>query len=724
MPEVRLCEDFVEEVERRYEEMQGEIERELAERRALMEERQRLETRVAELEKRIEEAGAARGGGPRADPRSVARGSRRDLSVAMAETLLPQGQPVRRVCFITGCDKGGAHRYRCHHPAEQLALHGIAGAVLDYYHDDLSRPAVASADVLILHRVAWEERVERLVDKARASGRFVVFDTDDLVFEPGLTSWVRVLPTLPPGEVEAYHDGVRRYLRTLEAADCVMTSTPVLAEFAERRGKPAFVHRNALCAEQIVLSERCRQDRQRAGPPGRLTIGYFSGTNTHDRDFEEAAPAVARCLEEFPELILRIGGLLNLPPVLTPWQHRIDRVPLVDWRRLPEVIGSLDISLAPLEEGNPYCRAKSELKYFEAGILGVPTVASRIDPYQWAIQDARQRAPGERGRGMARGARSPGSGCRAKAAGRRAGPRRRLPPLHARSARSRARADVRGDARGAAERRRRSPPTPRGGGAGRRADAPAIPDPQLDRAGALRGVRRPREHLPDREAPARVRAPLSPVRGGERAARAGRRAPALPGSSRSTSASRARRSGAGASRWRRPMRSWPPTGAPPILPMRFRNTGGSSTSCRTSSPTSIPWGRTMSGRRTRIGCRCPASRSDGGWRAFWANGTGSRRTRSTSRWTPISTSPVADRAPGLRPCCSTRGARRHDGVSSWGERRSWPCIEGCPGRESSCSATRRLGRTRCPFPTRTLGSSRPATSLRSTTTPTWAWCCR
>ena len=305
----------------------------------------------------------------------------------MAATPLRQARPVRRVCYITGCDKGGAHRYRCHHPSEQLALHGIAAEVLDYYRDEISRSTVSSVDVLVLHRVAWEGRVEDLVEAARASGCLVVFDTDDLVFEPGLTSWVRVLSTLPRCEVEAYHDGVRRYLVTFEAADCVMTSTPFLAEVARQRGKRTFVHRNALCAEQIALSQRCWQDRRRNGPPGRLTIGYFSGTNTHDRDFQEAAPALASVLEEFPEVTLRLGGELNLPPELTAWQHRIDRVPLVDWRRLPEVIGGVDINLAPLEEGNPYCRAKSEVKYIEAGILGVPTVASRIDPYQWAIRD-------------------------------------------------------------------------------------------------------------------------------------------------------------------------------------------------------------------------------------------------------------------------------------------------------------------------------------------------
>ena len=49
----------------------------------------------------------------------------------------------------------------------------------------------------------------------------------------------------------------------------------------------------------------------------------------------------------------------------------------------------MDLALAPLELGNDFCRAKSEVKFVEAGALGVPTVASRIDPYQDAITEGR-----------------------------------------------------------------------------------------------------------------------------------------------------------------------------------------------------------------------------------------------------------------------------------------------------------------------------------------------
>ena len=48
-------------------------------------------------------------------------------------------------------------------------------------------------------------------------------------------------------------------------------------------------------------------------------------------------------------------------------------------------MAKMDIVLAPLELGNIFCRAKSEIKFVEAGALGLPVVASAIDPYRDSI---------------------------------------------------------------------------------------------------------------------------------------------------------------------------------------------------------------------------------------------------------------------------------------------------------------------------------------------------
>jgi hypothetical protein len=84
-----------------------------------------------------------------------------------------------------------------------------------------------------------------------------------------------------------------------------------------------------------------------------------------------------RLLRELPTLRLVVVGTLNLDHFagLAPFAARVERRPLVDWRDLPAEIGRVDINLLPLEL-HPFNEAKSDLKYYEAGVLKIPTVAS------------------------------------------------------------------------------------------------------------------------------------------------------------------------------------------------------------------------------------------------------------------------------------------------------------------------------------------------------------
>jgi glycosyltransferase involved in cell wall biosynthesis len=59
----------------------------------------------------------------------------------------------------------------------------------------------------------------------------------------------------------------------------------------------------------------------------------------------------------------------------------------VDWRELARFHRRAWINLAPLERGNPFTAAKSALKYFEAGLFAVPTVASDVPAFASDIRD-------------------------------------------------------------------------------------------------------------------------------------------------------------------------------------------------------------------------------------------------------------------------------------------------------------------------------------------------
>ncbi len=81
--------------------------------------------------------------------------------------------------------------------------------------------------------------------------------------------------------------------------------------------------------------------------------------------------------------------MATLDPLEFPEMSGLE--PHIEWRRfvkfddVPLEVARFDINLAPLEDGNPFVEAKSELKFFEAALCGVPTIASPSGPFKRAI---------------------------------------------------------------------------------------------------------------------------------------------------------------------------------------------------------------------------------------------------------------------------------------------------------------------------------------------------
>lgn len=293
--------------------------------------------------------------------------------------------PISSAFILAGCLHATVKLYRCIHLQEQFAQLGVQAEVQDWVDQPFPPDLAERYDLLILQRIAMTANVRRLIDQMHAKGKLVLFDTDDLVFEPAMTAWHRGVLRLPPGEQELYVDGVQRILATLAACDGVLAATPLLAELAQRRGKPAWVHRNAVGREMQALGDQFYRGPERQ-ENDKIIIGYGSGTPTHDVDFETAVPALLDILSRYPQVMLWLMGPLATPPALDLFGKRVRRYPLTDWQNYLSLASRLDIFLAPLEPGNIFCRAKSEIKFVEAGLLGIPTVASRSDPFEYAIE--------------------------------------------------------------------------------------------------------------------------------------------------------------------------------------------------------------------------------------------------------------------------------------------------------------------------------------------------
>jgi len=252
-------------------------------------------------------------------------------------------------------------------------------------------------DLVIIWRAAWSEGLARAVKDWRRSGARLAFDIDDYMFDPELAR-IEVIDGIRSQACseEAVAELYGRINRTFLECDAGIAPTETLARAMRRWGKPAFVLPNGFDAATYAASRRAVAARRRRKPDGLIRIGYAAGSKTHQRDFAVAAPAIARLLWERPEcrlVLFRVGQsgplLVDLSeyPEFAGLEDRIEWRPLRPLEELPEELARCDINIAPLETGNAFCEAKSELKFFESALVEVCTVASPTTPFTSAIVD-------------------------------------------------------------------------------------------------------------------------------------------------------------------------------------------------------------------------------------------------------------------------------------------------------------------------------------------------
>ena len=116
----------------------------------------------------------------------------------------------------------------------------------------------------------------------------------------------------------------------------------------------------------------------------KIKIGYFSGSITHNENFDLIRSAILKILKEFPQTELHLVGHLTIPDEMKNYKKQLIVHDFLDWTLLPSLVAEMDINLAPLVD-NVFNRAKSEIKWLEAALVGVTTVASDIGSFSEII---------------------------------------------------------------------------------------------------------------------------------------------------------------------------------------------------------------------------------------------------------------------------------------------------------------------------------------------------
>lgn len=273
-------------------------------------------------------------------------------------------------------------RYRVLNKAEQLRKHGFEVKVVNLSEFELTQAQNASH--IIIYRSPISPELLRLCHLAKDYGKPIFFDIDDLVFDTLYTDQLSYTKGLPHHEKENYDANVRNYGYMLENCDGAITSTNQLQKELKKYQSKVLLNRNLASDELISISSQFLKDYSQVSDV--VKIGYFSGSISHNENFELIKPAIKQLLKKYSNVQLHIVGILDIPKDMKPFENQIVTHDYVDWDKLPVLISEVDINLAPLVD-SIFNRAKSEIKWIEAALVKVPTVASKIGAFSDMVID-------------------------------------------------------------------------------------------------------------------------------------------------------------------------------------------------------------------------------------------------------------------------------------------------------------------------------------------------
>lgn len=295
-----------------------------------------------------------------------------------------------RIIYVSGFPDSSSHNLRVNNQIETLRECSISSAWIKQSDCARFSHMLSFAEIIVLFRVALTEEISQMVDKCKKAGCLVVYDTDDYVFDPEIANekFVDGIRFLPKSDIELYHKGVIGYKEAATLCDAGIFTTSGLANAMQNLNKPSFIIRNTV-TERFYNQTKAALQKKSPNTSSIINIGYASGSLTHQKDFQKPSKAIAKILGKHENVRLYIVGLLKLEefPELSEYKDKITTIGLLPPDGYTDELMNFDINIAPLEVGNPFCEAKSELKYFEAALLKIPTIASPTEPYKYAITE-------------------------------------------------------------------------------------------------------------------------------------------------------------------------------------------------------------------------------------------------------------------------------------------------------------------------------------------------
>ncbi|MBM3202967.1 glycosyltransferase, partial [Candidatus Woesearchaeota archaeon] len=248
-------------------------------------------------------------------------------------------------------------------------------------------------DALYICRLPMTFEVMDMMAYAQSMRIPIIYDIDDLIFDEHYF----------PSPLESYAGAITRELHlhlsldtplhrvALKRADFITCSTEPLARQIRAidglRGT-VMVYPNLLSRElEIQALNHANTPLGKVRQSG-IEIFYGSATKAHKQAFYEIlCPALAVILTSHPETTLTLIGYFTLPEQLSGLADRIKLLePSPNYMGYINKLRLADINLAILEQ-DTFTDCKSELKWFEAAVFGIPSVVTPTATYRTVLTE-------------------------------------------------------------------------------------------------------------------------------------------------------------------------------------------------------------------------------------------------------------------------------------------------------------------------------------------------
>ncbi len=294
-----------------------------------------------------------------------------------------------KIAIIAELSMPQCTKYRVTQKQEMFESLGISCSVVSWHDITEAKKQISLASMVIFYRVPAVDSILSLINECRRLNVKCLWEIDDLMFNEELLRQSHTIQTLSDdfAKQNIFKDADYFHMAML-ACDGAIASTQCLADIMKDEGvQDVYIIENAIDSQTLEIVEQQKQKNQVISKryDNKIKIIYGSGSTTHNIDFLEAAPALAKILRQYPNVIFRIVGYLDLPEYFDDLSNQIERIGFCSYTEYFAYLAESDISIAPLEDFI-FNDAKSNIKYIEASITGVASICSPRKEFVAAIE--------------------------------------------------------------------------------------------------------------------------------------------------------------------------------------------------------------------------------------------------------------------------------------------------------------------------------------------------